>query len=60
MQPKRNLPPKLKKKEPIPEFSSREEEAEFWDTHDLADYWDDFKPVSNDFAQDLSGSATER
>ena len=52
--------PRMKPKEPIPEFKSREEEAEFWDTHDLADYWDGFKPVRVRFAKNLSQGITIR
>ena len=56
----RDKEPKMKPKEPIPEFASREEEAEFWDTHDLADYWDEFKPVKVRFARNLSEGITIR
>lgn len=52
--------PRMKPKEPIPDFKSRQEEAEFWDTHDLADYWDEWKSVKVRFAKNLSEGLTIR
>jgi hypothetical protein len=52
--------PRMKPKEPIPEFKSRQEEAEFWDTHDLADYWEEWKPAKVRFAKNLSEGITIR
>ena len=39
--------PRLKPKEPIPEFASREDEAEFWDTHDLTEFEDELEVVND-------------
>jgi predicted DNA binding CopG/RHH family protein len=52
--------PKMKPKEPIPEFKSRKEEAEFWDTHDFTDYLDEYKPVNVRFVRNLSEGITIR
>ncbi len=52
--------PKMKPKEPIPEFKNREEEAEFWDTHDFTDYLDEYKPVNVRFVKNLSEGITIR